>query len=189
MKKFISVLTVIIFLSASLTLYAGDDSWQESTDESGDKIALMIVLSAVLVGLVAVGITLTLKKSSKNDAAIIFNEATSSNGERSNLEILAKLHEISVDEVINTISTMVTSGEIDMATALADDEFAWEALARLNRALENYSLSNGKKHQGRLEKFRKKFKTEFQNLTERPTTLELASFYRSFFKEIYAFTD
>jgi hypothetical protein len=144
----------------------------------------MLVLSAVIVGLVAVGITLTLKKSSKNDAAIIFNEATSSHGERSNLEILAKLYEISVDEVINTISTMVVNGEIDMAAALADDEAAWEALARLNQALEAYSQGNGENHQGRLEKFREKFKTVFSNLTERPTTLELASFYRGFFKEI-----
>lgn len=35
-------------------------------------------------------------------------------------------------------------------------------------------------------KSREKFKTEFPNLTECPTTLELANFYRSFFKEINA---
>jgi NADH:ubiquinone oxidoreductase subunit 5 (subunit L)/multisubunit Na+/H+ antiporter MnhA subunit len=184
MKKIISVLTAVIFFTVSFMVYAGDDSWKDSGDESGEKIGLMLVLSAVIVGLVAVGITLTLKKSSKNDAAIIFNEATSSHGERSNLEILAKLYEISVDEVINTISTMVVNGEIDMAAALADDEAAWEALARLNQALEAYSQGNGENHQGRLEKFREKFKTVFSNLTERPTTLELASFYRGFFKEI-----
>lgn len=184
MKKIISVLTAVIFFTVSFMVYAGDDSMKDSGDESGEKIGLMLVLSAVIVGLVAVGITLTLKKSSKNDAAIIFNEATSSHGERSNLEILAKLYEISVDEVINTISTMVVKGEIDMAAALADDEAAWEALARLNQTLETYSQGNGKNHQGRLGKFREKFKTVFSNLTERPTTLELASFYRDFFKEI-----
>jgi NADH:ubiquinone oxidoreductase subunit 5 (subunit L)/multisubunit Na+/H+ antiporter MnhA subunit len=186
MKKVISVLTAVIFFTVSFMVYAGDDSWKDSGDESGEKIGLMLVLSAVIVGLVAVGITLTLKKSSKNDAAIIFNEATSSHGERSNLEILAKLYEISVDEVIDTISTMVVNGQIDMTAALADDEAAWEALARLNQTLEAYSQGNGKNHQGRLEKFREKFKTVFSNLTERPTTLELASFYRGFFKEINA---
>jgi len=186
MKKIISVLTVVIFFTGSFMVYAGDDSWKDSGDESGEKIGLMLVLSAVIVGLVAVGITLTLKKSSKNDAAIIFNEATSSHGERSNLEILAKLYEISVDEVIETISTMVVNGEIDMAAALSDDEAAWKALARLHETLEAYSRANGKNHQGRLEKFREKFKMEFSNLTERPTTLELASFYRGFFKEINA---
>ena len=184
MKKVISVLTAVIFFTVSFMVYAGEDSWKDSGEESGEKIGLMLVLSAAIVGVVAVGITLTLKKSSKNDAAIIFNEATNSHGERSNLEILAKLYEISVDEVIDTISTMVVNGQIDMTAALADDEAAWEALARINQTLEAYSRDNGKNHQGRLKKFREKFKTAFSNLTERPTTLELASFYRGFFKEI-----
>jgi NADH:ubiquinone oxidoreductase subunit 5 (subunit L)/multisubunit Na+/H+ antiporter MnhA subunit len=186
MKKTISVLTAVIFFTVSFMVYAGEDSSKEAGNDVATSISLGIVLSVVLVGLVIVGITLTLKKSSKHDAAIVFNEATSSTGERSNLEILAKLYEISVDEVIDTISAMVVKGEIDMTAALADDEAAREALAKLNQALEAYSRGNGKTHQGRLEKFREKFKTEFSNLTERPTTLELASFYRGFFKEVNA---
>lgn len=189
MKKIISVLTAVIFFTVSFMVYAGDNngngiSDSNSDEDSGAQISLALVISAALVGLVAVGITLIVKKSSKNDAAIIFNEATNSHGERSNLEILAKLYEISVDEVIETISTMVVNGEIDMAAALTDDEAAWEALARLHETLEAYSRANGKNQQGRLEKFREKFKMEFSNLTERPTTLELASFYRDFFKEV-----
>jgi hypothetical protein len=189
MKKIISILTAVIFFTVSFMVYAGEGSMDNSidSDESGSQVSLALVLSGAVVGLVAVGVILTLKKSSKNDAAILFNEATSSHGERSNLEILAKLYEISVDEVIDTISTMVVNGKIDMAAALADDEAAWEALARLNQGLEAYSQSNGKNHQGRLEKFREKFKTEFSNLTQqRPTTLEMASFYRGFFKEVKA---
>jgi len=184
MKKVISALTAVIFFTVSFMVYAGEESWKESSEETGEKMVLISVLCAVLGGLVTVGITLTLKKSSKNDAAIIFNEATSSHGERSNLEILAKLYEISVEEVIDTISTMVVNGEIDMAAALADDKAALEALTKLNQALEAYSQSNGKNHQGRLEKFREKFKAGFPTFTEHPTTLELASFYRGFFKEI-----
>lgn len=185
MKNIISILTAIIFFfTVSSLAYGGDDSWAES-EKTSENVSLMIISSvAVITLIVFLGIQSTRAAKAKNEASVIFNEATSSHGERSNLEILAKLYEISVDEVIDTISTMVVKGEIDMAAALADDEAAWEALARLNQALEAYSRGNGKNHQGRLEKFREKFKTEFPDLTERPTTLELASFYHGFFKEI-----
>jgi hypothetical protein len=180
MKKVISILTAVIFLAVSYMVYASDDQ-EGSQLDSGDGIGVLVLLSSVLIGIAAVGITLTLKKASKNDAAIIFNEATTSHGERSNLEILAKLYEISVDEVIDIISKLVANGDIDISLALTDDEAAWKALTQLNQAIETFSQKNERNHQSRLEKFREKFKTQFPDLNQRPTTLELANFYRGFF--------
>jgi hypothetical protein len=195
MKKFISILTAIIFFFTVSSLAYGGDESVESARESERIMILSAVLIAVTTLLVVVGIKATRSSNAKSGATVIFNEATCNHGERSNLEILAHLYELSVGEVIDTISMMVADGEIDMANALADDEAAQEALKRLHQTLEAYSQSKGKDLQVRLETLKKKFQTEFPTLFEKnqteektqlPTTLEMADFYRNFFKEVKA---
>ena len=196
MKKIITILTAILFLFVSSLVYGGDDSGKDSGNdsgkESGKTFASVLLVGAVVVGLVAYGITTTLKKKKeKNDAIVLFNEASGTQGDRCNLEVLARLYEISVDEVINAISLLVAEGEIDIAKAIVDDGVAQKALSRLNRELNSLSRQKGKNLQEKLQSFRDKFKNAFPMLFEKnqtkeevqfPSTLELAQFYHSFFK-------
>jgi hypothetical protein len=140
MKKIILVLTVVIFLTIALMIYPGGNEWHNSSASSSDKDEGLLNDSSGSSGDSSESSASTSKKQKRpeDEAIIIFNEATQNHGERTHLEILARRYEITVDEVIDTVSLMVSNGEIDMDKVLTDRKTARTALARLHKALETY---------------------------------------------------
>lgn len=145
MKKIILVLTAVIFLTVSLVIYPGGSEWHDSSASSGDDDGLFNNSSESSGDSSESSASISKKRERPEDEAIIiFNEATQNHGERPHLEILARRYEITVEEVIDTVSLMVSNGEIDMDVVLTDRKAARAALARLHKSLEAYSQSKRK---------------------------------------------
>jgi hypothetical protein len=192
MRKLISIMTIICLLAVTMPLTAGEDSSQESSNESGEEssegigTALLVALGVVVVvggGLLFTTTGLAKKRRSTN-AAVIFNEAAGSLGEKPNVEILARLYEISVDEVIDKITEMAAGEDLDIGKALRDEGFSETWLTRLGSELENYSREKTGSELTLLHKFREKAKEKSRNIDEAACpSLEMAEIYRSLLQE------
>lgn len=188
MRKFIAIFTILCFLVVTMPLPAGEESSEGSGEESGEELAAALALAmlasvAVLVGL---GMTTTalVKKKKRNNAAVLFNEATGSHGERPNLEIMARLYEISVDEVIDKITDMAVRGDIDIEEALMNTDSAELTLVRLSRELETYAREKKGRSLALLQKFKEKAKDNYRNIMQAAfPSLEMAELYRSLQQE------
>jgi len=144
MKKIILVLTAVIFLTVSLVIYLGGSEWHDSGASSdNDGISDGSSESSGYSSESSASISKK-RERPEDEAIIIFNEATQNHGERTHLEILARRYDITVEEVIDTVSRMVSNGEIDMDVVLTDRKAARAALARLHQALEASSQSKRK---------------------------------------------
>ena len=192
MRKFIAILTIICFLAVTMPLAAGEESSEESSQDSSDEssegigTALLVVLGVIAV--VGGGLLLTTsglaKKRRRTNAAVIFNEAAGSYGERPNLEILARLYEISVDEVIDRLTEMTAREDLDIAKVLRDEGFSETWLTRLGSELEIYAREQKGSELTMLRKFREKAKEKFHNVNEAVFhSLEMAQLYRSLLQE------
>lgn len=146
MKKIILVFTTVIFLIVSLIIYAGGNQWYNSSASSDDDGISNDSSEASSETSSEASSESTSKRRERpeDEAIIIFNEATQNHGERTHLEILARRYDITVNEVIDTVSLMVSNGEIDMDVVLTDRKAARAALARLHKALEAYSNNKGR---------------------------------------------
>ena len=144
MKKIILVLTAVIFLMLSLLIYPGGSQWHDSSRSSDDDGLFNNSSESSGDSSESSASISKKRKRPEDEAIIIFNEATQNHGERTHLEILARRYEITVEEVIDTVSRMVSNGEIDMDNVLTDRKAARAALARLHKALEAYSQSKGR---------------------------------------------
>jgi len=192
MRKFISILTIICLLVVTMPMAAGEDSSQDSSDESGEEssegvgAAILIALGVIVIAAGGILFTTTglARKKKSTNAAVIFNEAAGTHGERPNLEILARLYEISVDEVIDKITEMAASEDLDVAKALRDDEFSETWLRHLGSELETYSREQKGSELTLLQEFREKVKEKAHHITE-PVfpSLEMAELCRSLLQE------
>jgi hypothetical protein len=144
MKKIILVLMAVTFLTVSLLIYPGGSQWHDSSRSSDDD-GLFNNSSESSGDSSESSASISKKRERPEDEAIIiFNEATQNHGERPHLEILARRYDITVEEVIDTVSRMVSNGEIDMDVVLTDRKSARAALARLHQSLETYSQNKGR---------------------------------------------
>ena len=138
------VLMAGTFLTVSLLIYPGGSQWHDSSRSSDDD-GLFNNSSESSGDSSESSASISKKRERPEDEAIIiFNEATQNHGERPHLEILARRYEITVEEVIDTVSRMVSSGEIDMDVVLTDRNAARAALSRLHKALEAHSQNKGR---------------------------------------------
>jgi len=190
MRKFISILTIICFLVVTMPLTAGEDSLNDSSDESSEGIGTAILVILGIIAVAAGGLLLTTtgiaKKRRSTNAAVIFNEAAGTHGERPNLEILARLYEISVDEVIDKVTEMASREDLDIAKAMRDDEFSETWLSRLGIELETYAREKTSSELTLLRKFREKVKEKAHHITEAVfPSVEMAKLYRSLLQEEY----
>ena len=143
MKKIILVVMTFIFLIVSLIIYAGGNQWYDSSASSNDD-GIGNYSSESSGDSSESSASSKKRERPEDDAIIIFNEATHNHGERTHLEILARRYDITVEEVIDTVSRMVSNGEIDMDVVLKDRKAARAALARLHQSLETYSQNKGR---------------------------------------------
>lgn len=192
MRKFLALLLASAFFLTVTMAYAGDN--QAVSDESGEELGqaflTSVLIGAVAVGLIAWGITTTIRSSKRNETAAIFNEASSCRGERPNVEILAKMYDLSVENVIDTISMLVAGGEIDIEMALKDEEYAQKSLLCLTGELEQQMKERYGSTMNRWERIHNRVKEDFPHLYkkinqigqgEKVRSVELANLYRDIF--------
>jgi len=167
MKKITTLLLTLVFLLVTVNLPAGDNSAQGSLDGLGAALITVTLVAAIAVAALGLLTTLVIAKKSKKGekeqlAALLF-EAGSNSALKPGVNVLARLYNLTPQQVEREIVLLAGAGDFDLEKNLADDESAAIALQALNQALENRSLALGQYHCAPLHRLRNHFEAKSEN--------------------------
>jgi hypothetical protein len=173
MKKTISILLIFVFI---FTIYAwsgeqsGEASGESSANVTGKTVILILAITLVSLliiaafgGFASTKISQSIAKNKKKDKekkemATLFNEITSPTALTPNLEIIAKMYNLTTEEVKSEISKLVSRGELDIEKSLQDNSEAVKAMKIISESLKNKAMSENRFNSEKLQKVKKWFK-------------------------------
>jgi hypothetical protein len=208
MRNVITLLlsVMVVLMIPSIQLNANENAGQASSADSSKgsfKESGTVSVVILVVGVVATAVLLgssvwgglttsgavrkkNLEEQSKKIAGAIFIEATRGYGEKTNIDILAKLYCLNADEVIDAIAELSVTGKINISQALKNNKSANSALLVLRDELTRIGLKEGN-FQNQIQRLSQKLINDSDMINKAENadeynTLTMAEFYRELFK-------
>jgi len=152
MRRYISIFIILAFLITTTAVYStgtpGEASGDALGEASGKVILTTLAIAAVITIVIIAGGAATTtaitkgsddKEKEKRQLAMLLNEATSNHGEKPNIETLSELYNLESNQIVNTISNLVSDGRINIKESLDNDNKAKETMIEINKALTKKS--------------------------------------------------